>query len=48
MTILGKPYVTKLSYDCCIVFCLVYLHSMFKSVVSAAFAAHSISAVFIA
>ena len=47
MMILGKPYVTKLSYACCIDFSFC-LHSMFKSAVSAAFAAHSISAVFVA
>ena len=47
MTILGKHYVTKLSYAGGIDFAL-YLHFLFKSAVSAAFAAHSISAVFIA
>ena len=47
MTILGKHYITKLSYAGGIDFAL-YLHFLFKSAVSAAFAAHSISAVFIA
>ena len=47
MTIFGKHYVTKLSYAGDIDFAL-YLHFLFKSAVSAAFAAHSISAVFIA
>ena len=47
MTILGKHYITKLSYAGGIDFAL-YLHFWFKSAVSAAFAAHSISAVFIA
>ena len=47
MMILGKPYVTKLSCSCSIFFAFC-LHLMFKSAVSAAFAAHIISAVFVA